>query len=129
GNRLMLVTARKMWQSNGIVTFFRGLPLGIVAVFPYAAINIIMRHYLRSFLAGSSESTESDFYLHANLISVTLSSALGMCIVYPLSVLQTRLQVEGTALHQRTYESTADVARRTIRIEGIHGLYRGVVPT
>lgn len=35
GNRLIGETFRKMWKNGGISTFYRGLPLGLIGVFPY----------------------------------------------------------------------------------------------
>lgn len=40
GTRLIIHTARKMWARNGIVSFYRGLPMGLVGMFPYAAIDL-----------------------------------------------------------------------------------------
>lgn len=35
GNQLILATMKKMWRTGGIPNFYRGLPLGLVGVFPY----------------------------------------------------------------------------------------------
>lgn len=34
GNKLILQTLKKMW-AGGIPSFYRGLPLGVIGVFPY----------------------------------------------------------------------------------------------
>jgi solute carrier family 25 phosphate transporter 23/24/25/41 len=57
------------------------------------------------------------------------SGAFGASVVYPLNVLRTRLQTQGTVLHPFTYDGVADVTRRTIRAEGFRGLYKGLTPT
>jgi solute carrier family 25 (mitochondrial phosphate transporter), member 23/24/25/41 len=49
-------------------------------------------------------------------------------MVYPLNLLRTRLQAQGTVLHQPTYSGILDVTRRTIQGEGFVGLFRGVTP-
>jgi solute carrier family 25 phosphate transporter 23/24/25/41 len=48
--------------------------------------------------------------------------------VYPLNVLRTRLQSQGTVLHPRTYTGIMDVTRQTLEGEGVRGLFRGLTP-
>jgi solute carrier family 25 phosphate transporter 23/24/25/41 len=40
GNALIVQTARDMWRSGGFRFFFRGLPAGLIGVFPYSAIDM-----------------------------------------------------------------------------------------
>ena len=35
GNQLIYMTFRKMWKNGDISAFYRGLPLGLIGVFPY----------------------------------------------------------------------------------------------
>ncbi len=49
-------------------------------------------------------------------------------VVYPLNLLRTRLQAQGTVLHPNTYSGILDVTRKTISREGLVGLFRGVTP-
>jgi solute carrier family 25 phosphate transporter 23/24/25/41 len=73
---------------------------------------------------------EDDAHL-GNIATAVLgasSGALGATIVYPLNVLRTRLQTQGTAMHPPTYTGIADVATKTIRNEGVRGLYKGLTP-
>ena len=39
GNKLINETFRKMWGNGGISTFYRGLPLGLIGVFPYRYVS------------------------------------------------------------------------------------------
>lgn len=56
------------------------------------------------------------------------SGALGASIVYPLNVVRTRLQAQGTVLHPPTYTGIIDVFQKTIKQEGLRGLYKGITP-
>ena len=56
------------------------------------------------------------------------SGALGASIVYPLNLLRTRLQTQGTVLHTRTYTGWRDVLRQTVSTEGYRGLFKGLTP-
>lgn len=134
GNKLIAATAKKVWGKNGIFGFFRGLPLGLVGMFPYAAIDLTTFEYLKRALldrqARITHCHEDDVPLSnftTGLIGA-ISGALSASVVYPLNVLRTRLQAQGTVLHPATYNSIGDVARRTIKSEGSRGLYKGLTP-
>ena len=49
-------------------------------------------------------------------------------MVYPINLLRTRLQAQGTYAHPYTYTGFVDVTRQTIQREGVQGLFKGLVP-
>ncbi|KAJ5141875.1 hypothetical protein N7526_002870 [Penicillium atrosanguineum] len=134
GNKLIAATAAKVWNHNGLFGFFRGLPLGLVGMFPYAAIDLTTFEYLKRALlarqARLSHCHEDDINLGNFLTGAigALSGGLSASVVYPLNVLRTRLQAQGTALHPATYDSIGDVLRKTLATEGPRGLYKGLTP-
>ncbi|KAB8233789.1 calcium-binding mitochondrial carrier protein [Aspergillus alliaceus] len=134
GNKLIAATARKVWNKNGLYGFFRGLPLGLVGMFPYAAIDLTTFEYLkRGLLARKARlhhCHEDDVPLNNFTTGAigALSGGFSASVVYPLNVLRTRLQAQGTVLHPTTYSSIGDVARKTIQAEGFRGLYKGITP-
>ncbi|KAL2376555.1 hypothetical protein RJ035_007946 [Blastomyces gilchristii] len=134
GNRLIMATARKMWTGNGIHSFFRGLPLGLIGMFPYAAIDLTTFEYLKSILLARKARI---YHCHEDDVPLSnfatgaigaFSGALSASIVYPMNVLRTRLQAQGTVLHSPTYTGIVDVTRKTLSQEGIRGLFRGITP-
>jgi solute carrier family 25 (mitochondrial phosphate transporter), member 23/24/25/41 len=134
GNRLILATAHKMWRETGIRAFYRGLPMGLVGMFPYAAIDLGTFEYLKRALAirnarirGCHEDDAAPGSFTTALIG-GFSGALGASMVYPLNLLRTRLQSQGTVLHPRTYTGIMDVLQQTIRGEGVRGLFKGLAP-
>ena len=40
GNALIARTALDMWRNGGFKLYFRGLPAGLIGVFPYSAIDM-----------------------------------------------------------------------------------------
>ncbi|KKZ67574.1 hypothetical protein EMCG_06750 [[Emmonsia] crescens] len=134
GNRLIMATAKKMWTTNRFHSFFRGLPLGLIGMFPYAAIDLTTFEYLKSILLARKAKLhhchEDDIPLDnvATGAIGAFSGALSASIVYPMNVLRTRLQAQGTVLHSPTYTGIVDVTRKTISQEGIRGLFRGITP-
>ncbi|EED13076.1 calcium dependent mitochondrial carrier protein, putative [Talaromyces stipitatus ATCC 10500] len=134
GNKLIAETARKMWQTTGGFAFFRGLPLGLMGMFPYAAIDLSTFEYLKRRLVARKARQEKCHEDDVPLSNFTtgaigaFSGALGASFVYPLNVLRTRLQAQGTVLHPATYDGIIDVTRTTYRTEGIRGFYKGITP-
>ncbi|EAU37416.1 conserved hypothetical protein [Aspergillus terreus NIH2624] len=134
GNQLIAATARKVWNKNGLFGFFRGLPLGLIGMFPYAAIDLSTFEYLKRFIiarkARLNRCHEDDVPLNNFTTGAigAISGGMGASVVYPLNVLRTRLQAQGTILHPATYTGIGDVARKTIQTEGFRGFYKGLTP-
>ena len=110
--------------------------MGLLGMFPYSAIDLGTFEYLKrrvttrnARLRGCLEE-DSDAAPGAVTIATIggFSGALGASLVYPLNLLRTRLQTQGTAIHPRTYIGFMDVTRQTIEGEGFLGLFRGLTP-
>ncbi|EAW14436.1 calcium-binding mitochondrial carrier protein [Aspergillus clavatus NRRL 1] len=134
GNQLIAATARKVWERAGLLGFFRGLPLGVFGMFPYAAIDLTTFEYLkRALLARQAQINhchEDDVPLNNFTTGAigAISGGFSASVVYPLNVLRTRLQAQGTVLHPTTYSGILDVARKTLQAEGPRGFYKGLTP-
>lgn len=134
GNQLIIATAKKMYQTGGIRSSYRGLTMGLVGVFPYAAIDLGTFEGLKKALTRRNAALmgcdEEDAYpgnLTLGCIGA-FSGAFGASIVYPINLLRTRLQAQGTVLHPPTYTGIVDVAQKTIKNEGVRGLFKGITP-
>ncbi|KAF7715262.1 Mitochondrial carrier protein, calcium-binding [Penicillium ucsense] len=134
GNKLIFATAQKVVAAHGIFGFFRGLPLGLVGMFPYAAIDLSTFEYLKRALVARQaclENCHEDDVTLSNFFTGTIGAISGgfsASVVYPLNVMRTRLQAQGTDLHPTTYSSITDVARKTYKAEGLRGFYKGLTP-
>ncbi len=134
GNRLIADTAWKMWTTGGVRTYYRGLPMGLLGMFPYAAIDLGTFEYLKRAISSRNarlrgcheEDAPPGSFMTAGIGAI--SGALGASIVYPLNLLRTRLQAQGTAIHPPTYTGIIDVTRKTVRNEGFRGLFKGITP-
>jgi len=134
GNALIKQTAQKMWTTNGLRAYYRGLGMGLAGMFPYSAIDLFIfencKHWVLARKARLQRCHEEDVEM-GNLITGVIgasSGAISATVVYPINLLRTRLQAQGTVLHKPTYTGIIDVTRKTIQGEGIRGLFRGVTP-
>ncbi|KAJ6780133.1 hypothetical protein PWT90_03846 [Aphanocladium album] len=134
GVALMKQTAVKMYADGGIRAGYRGVTMGLVGMFPYSAIDMstfeLLKKTYRTRIATQLGCHEDDVdigNIATGIIGAT-SGAFGATVVYPLNVIRTRLQTQGTAMHSATYTGVWDVTQKTIQKEGFRGLYKGLTP-
>ncbi|KAI0010623.1 mitochondrial carrier [Xylariaceae sp. FL0662B] len=134
GNALLFQTARKMYAEGGARAAYRGVTMGLVGMFPYSAIDMGTFELLKTTYVtykarrdGIHEEDAQPSTFATGIMGAT-SGAFGASVVYPLNVLRTRLQTQGTSMHPVRYTGIWDVARKTVRNEGVRGLYKGLMP-
>ncbi|PBP23223.1 putative calcium dependent mitochondrial carrier protein [Diplocarpon rosae] len=134
GNALIIATAKKMYKQGAIKSSYRGLSMGLLGMFPYSAIDLGTFEYLKGRLAqrnarilGCHEEDALPGSFATGCIGA-FSGAFGASLVYPINLLRTRLQAQGTVLHPATYTGIVDVARKTVQKEGVKGLFKGITP-
>ncbi|KAI1745218.1 mitochondrial carrier domain-containing protein [Xylaria scruposa] len=134
GNALLFQTARKMLAEGGTRAAYRGVTMGLIGMFPYSAIDMGTFELLKvtyiQYKAKASGCHEEDAQpsTFATGIMGASSGAFGASVVYPLNVLRTRLQTQGTSMHPARYTGIWDVAHKTVKNEGVRGLYKGLMP-
>ncbi|KAK5098287.1 hypothetical protein LTS08_006420 [Lithohypha guttulata] len=134
GNKLIAQTAKNMWHEGRLRPYYRGLAMGLAGMFPYSAIDLFIFEGCKRFVLTRKAKAlgvhEEDVEM-GNFITGAIgasSGAISATVVYPINVLRTRLQAQGTVLHRPTYTGIADVTRKTIQNEGWKGLFKGVTP-
>ncbi|KAL5090009.1 hypothetical protein Trisim1_004841 [Trichoderma cf. simile WF8] len=134
GSALVRQTAMKMYADGGLRACYRGVTMGLIGMFPYSAIDMGMFEFLKNTYriryakyAGCHEDDAEPGNIATGIIGAT-SGAFGASVVYPLNVVRTRLQTQGTVMHPQTYTGIWDVTQKTIQHEGVRGLYKGLTP-
>jgi solute carrier family 25 (mitochondrial phosphate transporter), member 23/24/25/41 len=108
--------------------------MGLAGMFPYSAIDLFIFENSKNFYlarrAKSLRCHEEDVQM-SNFVTASIgasSGAISATAVYPINLLRTRLQAQGTVLHKQTYTGIVDVTRKTLQNEGWRGLFKGVTP-
>lgn len=134
GNALLIKIARDMFNEGGIKIFYRGLLVGTSGIFPYAALDLgtftTIKNWLVKRESKKTGMREEDVKL-SNYVVLSLGAAsgtFGATVVYPINLLRTRLQAQGTYAHPYRYTGFNDVLKQTIQREGYPGLFKGLVP-
>ena len=122
-----------MYHENGLKTFYRGCTPSLIGIVPYAGIDLGIYETLRSRyetrLRQRTNNPEAKAGSWVLLGFGAVSAAVGASVMYPLSVVRTRLQAQGTPSHPMVYGGTFDVIRKTYAREGVLGFYKGLAPT
>lgn len=128
--RGILDCVTKTFRQEGLRAFYRGFCPSILGIIPYAGIDLACFETLkREYRLRSMKYThEDDFPISILLCSGAVSSAFGQIVAYPLALVRTRLQADGINGEPRHFSGACDVFRRTVQMEGITALYRGLVP-
>lgn len=122
----------KTMKSEGTLSFWRGNLANCIRYFPTQALNFAFKDKIKAaFKASKSDSYAVSF--GKNIASGGVAGAMSLCFVYSLDYARTRLandtksakKAGGAA--ERQYNGLIDVYKKTLKTDGIAGLYRGFV--
>lgn len=99
----------------------------VIRYFPTQALNFAFKDvYKQIFLGGVDQKTQFWRYFLGNLGSGGAAGATSLCFVYPLDYVRTRLGADvGAKGAERQYNGLVDCIKKTVKTDGIAGLYRG----
>lgn len=134
GNALLIDQAKQIYKEGGLRMFYRGIFVGLSGMFPYAALDLGTFSTIKTLLVKreakklgiSEENVRLPNYMVLSLGAI--SGTFGATVVYPINLLRTRLQAQGTYAHPYKYKGFKDVFQKTVAREGIPGLFKGLVP-
>ncbi|QDZ17968.1 mitochondrial substrate carrier [Chloropicon primus] len=117
--------ARQVYTKEGVRALYRGLAPSMSGIIPYAGTDIatfeIVKQKMVEYYGG-----EPPGYV---LIGTGMfASSVAQLVSYPFALVRTRLQAQGMGGETNKYNGMIDVVVKTVRREGMTGLYKGIVP-
>lgn len=122
-------TART-FKTEGFLPFWRGNLANCIRYFPTQALNFAFKDKIKAMFKPS----KSDTYMVSfgkNIASGGAAGAMSLVFVYSLDYARTRLANDAKSAKkggaERQFNGMIDVYKKTLKTDGIQGLYRGFV--
>jgi len=117
----------KTLKSEGILAFWRGNTANVIRYFPTQALNFAFKDTVKALFTTSKNAPNYEKFAK-NIMSGGCAGSLSLAFVYSLDYCRTRLANDAkTKSGTRQYNGMFDVYAKTIKSDGIQGLYRGFV--
>lgn len=121
-------TART-FQNEGFLPFWRGNLANCIRYFPTQALNFAFKDQIKAMFKSSKDEGYGAKFAK-NIASGGAAGAMSLCFVYSLDYARTRLANDaksGKGGGERQFNGLVDVYKKTLKSDGVAGLYRGFV--
>ena len=120
---------KRTLATEGLYPFWRGNLANCLRYFPTQALNFAFKGQIKNMFAVSKDASNVTKFA-ANISSGGFAGSLSLCFVYSLDYARTRLandskKVGKDGVAKRQYNGLIDVYAKTLKSDGIGGLYRG----
>merc|ERR1711990_945284 len=123
----VLDCTRKTLKTEGIGAFWRGDMANVIRYFPTQALNFAFKDSVKAMFKTAKDAPQYQKFA-TNIASGGVAGSLSLTFVYSLDYCRTRLANDAkTKTGTRQYNGMIDVYTKTIKSDGIQGLYRGFV--
>jgi len=115
-------------KDEGVVSLWRGNLANVIRYFPTQALNFAFKDQFKRMFGYSKEKDGYGKWFAGNLASGGAAGAASLCFVYSLDYARTRLANDAKASKkggERQFNGLIDVYTKTLKSDGIVGLYRG----
>jgi len=117
----------KTLKTEGIVPFWRGNLANVLRYFPTQALNFAFKDKIKAIFATPKDAPQYQKFA-TNILSGGCAGSLSLAFVYSLDYARTRLANDAKGKGgERQYNGLIDVYRKTIKTDGVQGIYRGFV--
>lgn len=111
--------------NEGVLSFWRGNFASVLRYFPQQALNFAFKDEIQKKFKISKNATKTERF-SKNILSGGCAGSLSLVFVQSIDYTRTRLGVDAKKLGgQRQFSGIIDVYVKTIKADGIRGLYRG----
>jgi solute carrier family 25 (adenine nucleotide translocator) protein 4/5/6/31 len=117
-------------KEEGVISLWRGNTANVIRYFPTQALNFAFKDkFKRMFNYKKDKDGYAKVFL-GNIASGGAAGAVSLTFVYSLDYARTRLANDAKNAKkggERQFNGLIDVYRKTLKSDGIVGLYRGIV--
>ncbi len=128
-NGVIDCTKRTM-QAEGILAFWRGNLANVLRYFPTQALNFAFKDTIKGIFKTPKDASYVEKF-SKNILSGGCAGSMSLTFVYSLDYARTRLANDAKGASkgggERKFNGLIDVYRKTLKSDGIAGLYRGFV--
>jgi len=118
---------QKTLRTEGVLPFWRGNLANVLRYFPTQALNFAFKDTIKAMFKTPKDAPN---YLKfgTNILSGGFAGSMSLTFVYSLDYARTRLANDAKGKGgERQFNGLIDVYVKTIKTDGIQGLYRGFV--
>jgi len=121
---VMDCTARVL-KTEGVYPFWRGNLANVLRYFPTQALNFAFKDAIKAAFAVPKDAS-SGYKFGMNIASGGMAGTMSLLFVYSLDYARTRLANDAKGKGgERQFNGLIDVYTKTLKSDGIQGLYRG----
>merc|ERR1711997_1417637 len=115
----------RVLKTEGVYPFWRGNLANVLRYFPTQALNFAFKDQIKSLFKTSKDAPQA-LKFGTNIASGGFAGTLSLMFVYSLDYARTRLANDAKGKGgERQFNGLLDVYTKTLKSDGIQGLYRG----
>merc|ERR1711950_127403 len=124
----VLDCTRRTMAGEGLVSFWRGNLANVLRYFPTQALNFAFKDTIKAVFNTPKNAGYVEKF-GKNILSGGVAGSMSLTFVYSLDYARTRLANDRKSKEggERKFNGLIDVYRKTLKSDGIQGLYRGFV--
>jgi solute carrier family 25 (adenine nucleotide translocator) protein 4/5/6/31 len=116
---------QKTLRTEGVIPFWRGNLANVLRYFPTQALNFAFKDTIKAMFKVDKNAPQYVKF-GTNIASGGLAGSLSLTLVYSLDFARTRLANDAKGKGgERQFNGLVDVYSKTLKTDGIQGLYRG----
>jgi len=120
---------RRVIAEEGFGSLWRGNLANVLRYFPTQALNFAFKDYFKNMFGFKKEKDGYFMWIMGNMASGGMAGASSLVFVYSLDYARTRLANDAKSSKKgggdRQFNGLVDVYVKTLKSDGIQGLYRG----
>merc|ERR1712110_741093 len=121
----VLDCTKRVLATEGIVPFWRGNLANVLRYFPTQALNFAFKDTIKALFATPKDASNATKFA-TNIASGGAAGTMSLLFVYSLDYARTRLANDAKGMGgERQFNGLVDVYVKTLKSDGIQGLYRG----